>query len=120
MTKTSKTKSEPKATKTSKGAKPKRTKPEQLKLAGTGRLDAIEEIETQAEAFLLAREAEAEAHDEMAVEQNKLTEVLKKHKLTEYIYVDRDGVKRLAYIPLEAKAKVKLVKPAKDADGDAE
>lgn len=114
MTKTKKT---AKASKT----KGKKSRPEQLKIAGTGRLDGIEAIETQAEVFHLAREAASEAHDEMAVEQDKLTKVLKDNKRTSYIYVDADGVKREAYIPAEAKAKLRLVKPKKDADdGDDE
>ena len=113
MTKSKKT---AKASKT----KGKKSKPEQLKIAGTGRIDANEAIETQADVFNLAREAASEAHDEMVVEQDKLTKVLKDNKLTSYVYVDADGVKREAYIPAEAKAKLRLVKPKKDVDGDGE
>lgn len=98
----------------------KKPKAEQLKIAGTGRIDAIEAIETQAEKFLLARGAEAEAHEEMVTEQNKLTDVLNENKMTSYIFVDAEGTKREAYIPLEAKAKVRKVKVKGSDDGDEE
>lgn len=106
-----------KPTKKTKGGK--KTKAEQLKIPGTGRIDAIEEVETQAEAFLAAREAWAEMQGEMGDERTKLTKVIKKHGITEYIFIDKEGCKRRVYIPLDAEAKVakvKTEKPAKDED----
>lgn len=89
----------------------------QTKIPGTGRLDAIDEIEKQAEVY---RKACAERMDQQAAEieeQDALTELLKKHGLTEYIYEDEEGEKRRAYIPDDAKgprAKVQKCKAKKD------
>ena len=94
-------------------------KPKQTTIPGTGRLDANEEIETQAEKYQAAKDTLSEADEEAKTEQNVLTELLKKHKLDSYIYVDSSGVKREVYIPLEAKAKIRKVKPA-GGEGDEE
>lgn len=98
----------------------KKPKAEQMKIPGTGRKDAIEAIEKQAEKYVAARDAWQEQQEEMGDEQAKLTKLLKDKGLTEYI-VDSEGTKRRAYIPLEAMAKVQKVKQPKAApNADAE
>lgn len=99
--------------------KSKKAKPEQLKIPGTGRVDAIEAIEKQAESYVTARDARMENQVEEEAKQEKLTALLKEHKLTEYVYEDGNGTKRRAYIPAEAQAKVQKVK-AKKADASSE
>lgn len=102
----------PKQTK-AKQPKAKKAKPEQLKIAGTGRLDANEEVEVAAEAYRDARDERMELSEAETDAQDVLTATLKKHGLTEYIYEDKAGIKRRAYIPAEAKAKVQKVKEKK-------
>lgn len=99
--------------------KSKKSKAEQLKIAGTGRIDSIPEIEKQAEAFREAKEAREGYQEDEEAEQMKLTELLKKHKLTSYVYDDAEGTKREVYIPLEAKAKTRRLK-VKTPETDAE
>lgn len=93
----------------SKTNKAKKTKPEQLKIEGTGRTDAIEELERAAELYREARDARMELGEEEVEAQNELAALLKKHKRTEYVYEGPDGKKYRAYIPTEAKAKVRKV-----------
>ena len=96
-----------------KKSKAKKTKPEQLKIAGTGRLDSNEEVEAAAEAYREARDDRMEMSENETEAQDALTDALKKHGLSEYVYEDKAGVKRRAYIPAEAKAKVQKVKEKK-------
>lgn len=112
------TKKGSKKTKTAMKAAAKK-KPSQTTIPGTERLDANEEIETQAEKYQSAKESLADADEEAKTEQNVLTELLLKHGLDSYVYVDAEGVKREVYIPSEAKAKIRKVKPAGEAT-DAE
>jgi len=104
---------------TKNGAKPKKSKPEQLKIKGTGRTDAIEAIEEQAEKYVAARDARMEMQVEEDAEQEVLAALLKDHKLTEYIFVDAEGVKRRAYLGGEVRAKVQKVPAKKSAEVEA-
>lgn len=92
----------------------------QGKLAGTGRLDADEEIEAQAEKVRKLTDQWQLLGGEMVSERSTLTELLKDKKRSEYIYEDDDGEMRRAFIPKSAKepqAKVqKLKKIQPDAD----
>lgn len=97
----------------------KAKKQQQTKIPGTGRLDAIAELEEQAEVYTEKRDARMSMQVEEEAEQEKLTELLEKHKLAEYFYEDSEGQPRRAYIPEKAKAKVQKVKkkaPASDAE----
>lgn len=105
-----------KKTNTKNGAKPKKSKPEQLKIKGTERKDAIPELEEQAIAYLEARNAWQGMQATMGAEQEKLTALLTAHKLKEYFFEDEDGERQRAYIPDVAGAKVKKVKPKKEAE----
>ncbi len=95
------------------------SKPEQLKIEGTGRIDTVPEVEKQAEKFRDAKEERQEMQEAEEAEQLKLTELMKKHGLTTYAYEDREGTKREVYIPLEARAKVRKLKVAQ-SETDAE
>lgn len=95
---------------------------QQMKIPNTGRIDAIAEIEKQAEVY---RQACAERMAQQVTEleeQDKLTDLLKKHELTEYVYEDEEGTPQRAYIPDDEKgprAKVQKVKkkaPVTDAE----
>jgi len=102
---------------TKKGSKtkPKKQKPEQLKIEGTGRIDAIPELDKAGEAYREARDARMELQEDESAAQDFLTAMLKKHGLTEYPYEGTDGKTYKATLG-EAKAKVKRVtekKPAK-------
>jgi len=103
---------------TKNGAKPKKSKPEQLKIKGTEREDSIPELEEQANAYLEARNAWQSMQAEMMAEQEKLTALLTGHKLKEYIFEDESGQPQRAYIPDVAGAKVKKLK-AKKTDEEA-
>ena len=106
--------SKPKNTKT---VAPKKAakKPEQLKLKGTERKDAIPEIEAQARNYLEARNDWQEGQATMMHAQELLTDLLKKHGKTEYFFEDASGQRQRAYIPDVKGAKVQKVKPAKEA-----
>jgi hypothetical protein len=103
--KTEKTEAKKAAAKT----KAKAAKPEQLKIAGTGRRDSIEEIEIADQAYRDARDARMSLTEDEAALQEDLTNVLRKHKVTSYVYEGEDGKKYEAYIPAEAKAKSRRV-----------
>jgi hypothetical protein len=95
---------------------------EQLKIAGTGRVDSVEAIEKSAQAFQakVATVDQAEvARDEA---QKDLTETLIANKRTEYVYEGKDGNMYCAYVPKnkDPKAKVRKVKRKKPDLGDGE
>lgn len=93
--------------------KAKKQKPQQMKIAGTERRDRIEAIETAAEAYREARDSRMDMAEVEAEEQQNLANVLQKHGVTEYSYEGEDGKPYTAYIPTEAKAKVRRVKEPK-------
>lgn len=101
-----------------KAKKTKKTKanPKQGKIPGTGRIDAIPEIEAQAEVYRTKCAERMELQLEETAEQQKLTDLLKKHGLTEYKYEDEEGVLRRAYMPDDdgPRAKVQKVKKKKN------
>lgn len=98
-------------------AKAKAKKPEQLKVPGTERPDRIDEIEAAATRYREARDARMELAEEEAETQQDLTNLLRKHGVTEYVYEDADGKPYTAYIA-EAKAKVRRVKEPKAPKAD--
>lgn len=90
--------------------KAKGKKPEQLKIAGTERKDRIEEIEDADEAYRDARDARMEMQEEEGAAQETLSNVLRKHGVTAYVYEGKDGKKYQPYLPLkDVKAKSKRV-----------
>src|SRR5690242_5677404 len=93
---------------TKKGTKKSPKKTEQLKIAGTGRTDAIDEIDRAGETYREARDARMEYQEDELAAQEALTAALKKHGRTEYVYDGADGRQYRAYVA-EAKAKVKRV-----------
>lgn len=99
--------------------KASKKKSEQTKIPGTGRIDAIAEIEEQADVYIEKRDARMAMQVEEEAEQERLTELLEKHKRAEYIYEDGEGQLRRAYIPAKANAKVQKVKK-KAPETDAE
>lgn len=100
----------------------KTKKPEQLRIKGTGRLDAIEDIEKAGKNYQAAVATRAEAHADETVAQDALTAALVKHKKTEYLYDGLDGSQYCAYVPKEkkAKARVRKVKRKQPDTGDGE
>lgn len=99
----------------------KKPKAEQMKIPGTGRQDACEVVEKRAESMREAQSTAADARADVTTAQKKLTQALKDNKLTEYFYIDGDGIKRRAYIKQDAEAKVQKVKADKAApNADAE
>lgn len=98
---------------------------EQLKIAGTGRIDAIEAIEAIEKAAhgyqakLAAREQAEVAEDEA---QQTLTQALIEHKKSEYMYEGKDGIPYCAYVPKDKKpkAKVRKLKRNKPDMGDGD
>jgi hypothetical protein len=93
-------------------AKAKAKKPEQLKVPGTERKGTIPEIAEAATRYREARDARMELAEEEAELQQDLTNLLKKHGITEYVGEDEDGKPYKAFIA-EAKAKVQRVKEPK-------
>lgn len=83
-------------------------KAEQLKIDGTGRVDAIPELDKAGEAYREARDARMELQEDESSAQEFLTNLLKKHGLTEYPYEGGDGKQYKATLG-EAKAKVKRI-----------
>jgi hypothetical protein len=110
MTKKSDTKTEKKA---AAKAKAKAKSPTQTKIPGTERRDRIEEIESAGSKYREARDARMEMQEDEEQAQQDLTNVLRKHGVTSYVYEGHDGKKYEAYIPAEAKAKVRRVKEPK-------
>jgi hypothetical protein len=95
---------------------PKKKKAEQLKIEGTGRKDAIPELDKAADEYREKRDARMDYQEEETAAQEFLTNLLKKHGRSEYAYEGDDG--KLYRVSIaEAKAKVKRVptdkKPAK-------
>jgi hypothetical protein len=116
MTKKSNTKA------TTKKAKGKASSAEQLKIAGTGRLDvkpAIEKAAHDYQAKVAARDQAEVAEDDA---QAALTESLIDAKISEYVYEGKDGIMYCAYVPKkkEPKAKVRKIKRNKPDLGDGE
>lgn len=111
-----------KTTKKAPIAKGKSKRPEQLKLAGTHRIDAIEAIELAGEEYRSKLAERMDAQEEESKLQQRLTELLKKHDLKEYVYEAKDGKRYCAYVPNseEPKAKVRRVKEKKPDLGDGE
>lgn len=106
---------------TKKTTAPKTTKGAQGKLAGTGRLDADEEVEAQSEKVRKLTEQWQALGKEMVDERSALTELIKKKRAGKpYVYEDEDGEMREAFVPKhekEPQAKVrKLKKILPDAD----
>lgn len=98
-----------------KSSKKSSKKPQQMKIAGTGRIDGIPEIEAQAEKYRAKLTERMELQEEEIKEQDTLTDLLKQHGFAdgkEYVYIDEDNVKRRVYIPTkdEGRAKVRAVK----------
>lgn len=88
-------------------------KAEQLKIEGTGRKDAIPELDKAADAYRDARDARMEMQEDESSAQEFLTNLLKKHGLRDYPYEGKDGKQYKATLD-EPKAKVKRVTdPAK-------
>lgn len=90
--------------------KSRKAKPEQLKIAGTERLDAIKEIEQAADAYRDARDERMQEQEAESDAQERLTDLLRKHGLSEYVYEAKDGKKYRAYVPAAAGAKVQRIK----------
>jgi hypothetical protein len=88
--------------------KSKKSKPEQLKIEGTGRTDAIDELDKAGEKYRAARDARMEMQEDESSAQELLTGLLKKHGRTDYTYEGGDGKMYKASLA-EAKAKVKRV-----------
>jgi hypothetical protein len=85
-----------------KAKKTKAPKQPQTKIPGTGRLDANEKIEAQAEVVRLKCAKRMELEQEERAERDTLTELLKAegYKPGEpYTYEDGDGEMRDAFIP---------------------
>lgn len=100
---------------TKKGTKTKaakKQKPQQLKIEGTGRTDAIPELDKAGEGYREVRDEWMELQEQMGERQDLLTSLLKKHGRTEYTYEGADGKLYKASLA-EAKAKVKRVKEPK-------
>ncbi len=91
----------------------KKSKPEQMKIAGTGRLDAIPEIEAAAEALRELRGQRMELGEQEAEAEADLNNVLIKLKIDEYKYEGADGKRYRAYIPTQSKARVQRIKDPK-------
>lgn len=91
-----------------KKTKAPKKKAEQLKIDGTGRIDAIAELDKAGEAYRAARDARMELQEEETETQEFLTACLKKHGRKEYLYEGADGKTYKASLG-EAKAKVKRV-----------
>ena len=100
-------------------AKAKAKKPDQLKIEGTGRTDAIDEIEAAAARYREARDARMEMAEEEAEAQEDLTNALRKHNVNVYKYEGGDGKLYEAYLPGEVKAKVRRVKEPKAPRAEA-
>ncbi len=96
-------------------SKAKAKKPEQLKIDGTGRTDAIAELDKAGESYREARDARMELQEDESSAQELLTGLLKKHGLTEYAYEGADGKMYKATLG-EAKAKVKRVTDKKSKE----
>lgn len=103
------------AKKTSKKSK---NKPVQTKIPGTERINAIPEIEEAAEAYREARDQRMALGEEEAEALETLTDLLKKHDLSEYLYEGEDGVRYRAFISSEVKAKVRKLKAEKAEKSD--
>ena len=88
-------------------------KPEQMKIAGTERRDAIAEIEEADETYRAKRDARMELADEEAEAQADLTNILRQRGVTEYVYEGRDGKRHRVYMPPDVKAKSQIVKEPK-------
>ena len=123
---TKKTKA-PKTTKqpaqaSTKRAPGKASSPEQLKIAGTGRIDAIPSIENAAKDFQTKLAAVSVAEVARDDAQKALTKSLIEAKVSEYIYEGKDGVPYCAYVPKKAdpKAKVRKIKRQKPDFGDGQ
>jgi hypothetical protein len=86
----------------------KKAKAEQLKIEGTGRTDAIDELDKAGEQYRAARDARMEMQEDESSAQELLTGLLKKHGRTDYTYEGSDGKLYKASLA-EAKAKVKRV-----------
>lgn len=100
-------------TKKSKSKKSATKKPAQLKIDGTGRLDANEAVEEQSEKVRRLTDKRMATEVDERIERAKLTDMLKEFKLREYIYEDEDGEMRRAFVPKSAKepqAKVQKLK----------
>ncbi len=95
---------------------------EQLRIKGTGRLDAIPSIDSAAHTYqakLAAREQAEVAEDDA---QAALTQELIDNKKSEYIYEGKDGIPYCAYVPKkkDPKARVRKIKRKKPDLGDGE
>lgn len=111
-----------------KNAKVKKTKgkassPEQMKIKGTGRLDAkpaVEKAVHEYQAKVGARAAAEVAEDQA---QDAMTQSLIDAGIAEYVVEGKDGIPYCAYIPVskkKVKAKVRKIKRKKPDLGDGE
>jgi hypothetical protein len=101
------------AKKSDKKKSAKKNKPEQLKIEGTGRRDAIPEIEDADEHYRDKRDNRMQLGEEEVEAQADLTNVMRKHKVTSYKYEGKDGKMYEVYLPEEVKAKSRRVKEPK-------
>lgn len=102
-----------------KQTKAPKKKTEQTKIPGTGRVDAIEEIEKAGEDYREKRDARMELQEDESEAQEFLTTILKKHGLAEYVYEGTDGKPYRAYVD-KPKAKVKRVQSPKTKKPESE
>lgn len=93
---------------------------EQLKIKGTGRIDANPLIESAAHTFQSKVAACDQAEVAKDDAQKALTKSLVDAKLTEYVYEGKDGIMYCAYVPKksEPKATVRKIKRKKPDLGD--
>lgn len=106
---------------TKKTAKKKAPKKQQLKIPNTGRIDANEAVEKQAEVLRKLQESRMALEIDERAERAKLTELLKEAKLKSYVYEDDDGEMREALLPAadkEPQAKVRKLKKIEAPDAD--
>lgn len=107
---------------TTKKAKGKASSPEQMKIAGTGRLDAVPSIEKAAIGYQAKLAAVAVAEVERDDARKALTQELIDNKRSEYVYEGKDGIPYCAYVPKkqDPKAKVRAIKRKKPDMGDGQ
>lgn len=71
--------------------KPKKSKPQQLRIKGTERIDGIKEIDSAAAAYLEVRDQRMELTSEEADKKAILMGLVKKHGIELYKFEDEEG-----------------------------
>lgn len=101
--------------------KKRRSSPEQLKIAGTERLDRKPDLESLAEEFRSVEDQFQGLREEKQDLAERLVEEMQRLGLEEYIYEDRGGeLQRVSIAELDVKVTIRRVRKPRQESGKSE